>query len=254
MPGRIIGVSIDANGGQALRMALQTREQHIRREKANSNICTSQVLLANMAGLYAVYHGEAGIRRIAGYVHRPANLFYRRRAHPGITVINQKLVRHRAGGHRPAHRRRAGQRQDASYTLRRVDNNTIGVAFHERPPAAPTSAARWPAVYRQPADIDCAGRQRGRRHPGRLARASRYLTHPVFQHPPQRNGNAALPQAPAKPDLALDHSMIRWAAAHEAQRHQRDDPGHLAGVRRPAPVRPAPNSAGYLAMIDSLSG
>lgn len=253
MPGRIIGVSIDANGGQALRMALQTREQHIRREKANSNICTSQVLLANMAGLYAVYHGEAGIRRIAGYVHRLANLFAAAVRTQGGTVINQSWFDTVLVATGPRTDAVLASAEAAGYTLRRVDNNTIGVAFHEAASRADVAALAQ-LFTGQPADIDALDASVADTLPASLARTSRYLTHPVFNTHHSETEMLRYLKRLQNRDLALDHSMISLGSCTM----KLNATSEMIPVTWPEfaglhPFAPREHAAGYLAMIDSLS-
>lgn len=198
MPGRIIGVSKDARGKPAYRMALQTREQHIRREKANSNICTSQVLLANMAGMYAVWHGPHGLRTIAGRIHRLAALLAQALEVNGaffdtiqVKVGADDTVRIHAAA------------VAAGYNLRLVDATTIAISVDET--TTREDIARLLAIFGKPSAFDattpCA-------IPPALQRTSAFLTHPVFNSHHTEHSLLRYLKRLQNRDLALDHSMI----------------------------------------------
>jgi glycine dehydrogenase len=203
LPGRLVGVSRDADGAPAYRLALQTREQHIRREKATSNICTAQVLLAVMAAMYAVYHGPGGLRRIAERTAgRAADLAAGLRA-GGVEVVHEAFfdtVLARVPG-------RAGGVVDAARTLgvllRRVDDDHVGIACDET-----TTGAHLDAVLTAFGIDQAAGEPAGTAIPASLVRTSPYLTNPVFTTHHSETAMLRYLRRLSDQDYALDRGMI----------------------------------------------
>ena len=210
MPGRIIGVARDERGQTALRMTLQTREQHIRREKANSNICTAQVLLANMAAFYAVYHGPEGLQTIARRVHRLAALFGLALREAGISVMTRQCF----DTVRVAPGERAGaifhKLAAAGYNLRQVDAHTLSATFDETSTGLDVRrlielitdrTVSLPALEQRLAGA-------GEPLPQELCRTDALLQHPVFHAHRTEHGLLRYLKTLQNRDLALDHSMI----------------------------------------------
>ena len=206
MPGRLVGVSRDTEGRMALRLALTTREQHIRREKATSNICTAQVLLAVIAGAYAVYHGPDGLRTIAERAHRLASLLAAGlSADPGVTVINDTWFDTLAVSVPGRADEVIAAAADRRVNLRRVDADTVGVSVDEV-----TSAAHIDLVLES---LGVAARVADLKDadagiPAGLVRTSPYLTHPVFAEHHSETAMLRYLRKLQQRDIALDRSMI----------------------------------------------
>ncbi|MGM3224144.1 aminomethyl-transferring glycine dehydrogenase [Dickeya zeae] len=211
MPGRIIGVSRDAAGNTALRMAMQTREQHIRREKANSNICTSQVLLANIAGMYAVYHGPQGLKRIAGRIHRLTDILAAGLTARGLTLRHQHwfdtLTVEVAD--KAAVLERA---VSAGINLRADLDGAVGIALDEttgRDDVLALFAVLLGDAHGLDIDtLDAAVSGQSASIPPALLRSDDILTHPVFnQYHSETEMMRYLHRLESK-DLALNQAMI----------------------------------------------
>ncbi|NDC54977.1 MAG: glycine dehydrogenase (aminomethyl-transferring), partial [Planctomycetia bacterium] len=210
MPGRLIGVTIDSQGKPALRLTLQTREQHIRREKATSNICTAQVLPAVVASMYAVYHGPAGLMRIAERVAAFTAILA-----DGLRTLGVRLEHARAfdtlaidAGDRAADL--AARAREQGMNLRLIDAHTLGVSLDETTTRA--DIVRLWEVFSSPgrAVPDFLPYENGREPliPAALRRTSEFLTHPVFNTHHSETAMLRYIRALADRDLALDRSMI----------------------------------------------
>ncbi|MGW4062480.1 aminomethyl-transferring glycine dehydrogenase [Amycolatopsis sp. NPDC004747] len=207
LPGRLVGVSKDADGTPAYRLALQTREQHIRREKATSNICTAQVLLAVMASMYAVYHGPDGLRRIALRAHRMATVLAAGLCEGGVDVVHGEFfdtITAAVPGRADAV---VAAARDLGVNLRRVDADHVGIACDETTTRERLSLV-WKAFGVSVSDVDGLDADTADALPAPLRRTSAYLTHPVFHAHRSETALLRYLRQLADSDVALDRSMI----------------------------------------------
>jgi glycine dehydrogenase len=256
MPGRIIGVSKDARGNTAYRMTLQTREQHIRREKANSNICTSQVLLANMAGMYAVYHGPQGLKTIASRIHRLTAILAEGLKRAGVTLLTQQFfdtVHFDLGGRAETVYR---ETINAGYNLRRVSAGVLGISFDETTTRNDV-ATLFKVIAQVTLDMEAIDAQVAAANAGlpeSLLRSDAILTHPVFNTHHTEHEMLRYLKSLQNKDLALDHSMISLGSCTM----KLNATSEMIPVTWPEfggihPFAPREQTTGYLEMIASLT-
>ena len=209
LPGRLVGVSVDNAGRPAYRLALQTREQHIRREKATSNICTAQVLLAVMAGMYAVHHGPDGLRAIARQVHTHAAALADALTDRGFEVVHEAFfdtLRVRV----PSAAQVVESALERGYNLLAADERTVGISVDETTTAADLEqvVAAFGEADRAAAKAAPVVDESADRVPDALARGVDYLTHPVFNTHRSETALLRYMRRLSDRDLALDRTMI----------------------------------------------
>lgn len=255
LPGRLVGVSFDADGQMAYRLSLQTREQHIRREKATSNICTAQVLLAVMASMYAVYHGPEGLRFIADRVARTTSALGDAARGAGLDVVHTAYfdtLTLRAAGRAQA---LVDAARDRGYLLHLVDADTLQVSVDETttPDDVTALAAVFGAVDQTVPATETAVRDATTALPDGLVRSSEYLTHPVFSAHRSETRMMRYLKHLADKDYALDRGMIPLGSCTMKLNAATE----MAAVTWPEfanvhPFAPAEDVAGYLDMIGDL--
>ena len=253
-PGRIIGVSKDSQGNTALRMALQTREQHIRREKANSNICTSQVLLANLAGMYAVYHGPNGVKRIATRIHAFATAFadvIKGANDSNLNVVHEQFfdsVVVDCGSEKMA-TQIFENADNIGYNLWRLGDTKLSVAFSETSDAQDFNVLTQLFVSKAH-DLPTEARVS---LDGAHLRSDDILTHPVFNSHHTEHEMLRYLKSLEDKDLAMNRSMISLGSCTM----KLNATSEMLPITWPEfanvhPFAPRGQVTGYIAMIDSL--
>ena len=250
MPGRLIGVSVDTEGKPAYRLTLQTREQHIRREKATSNICTAQVLLAVMASMYAVYHGPEGLARIARRTHRLTAILAGALGKAGVAVGSDYFdTLHVTGIDAKAIHAKA---EAASVNLRAIDASSVGISLDETTTRA--DIATLAGVFGANADdIDALDAATADALPGALLRDIDFLQHPVFNTHHSEHELLRYLRGLADKDLALDRTMIPLGSCTM----KLNATAEMIPVTWPEfanihPLAPANQAQGYKQLIDEL--
>jgi glycine dehydrogenase len=250
MPGRLVGVSIDSHGNRAYRLALQTREQHIRREKATSNVCTAQALLAVMASMYAVFHGPKGLKAIAQRIHRKTVRLAEGLEDAGFKVDPRSFFDTITVDVGPLQSAVMKSARDEGLNLRKVGEKRVGITLDEttRPE---TIEAVWRAFGITKADDDFTPKYRV---PENMHRRTEYLTHPIFHMNRAETEMMRYMRRLADRDLALDRAMIplgsctmKLNAAAEMMPISWPEFAHMH------PFAPVDQAAGYTEMVTDLS-
>ncbi|MGZ4532977.1 MAG: aminomethyl-transferring glycine dehydrogenase [Mycobacteriaceae bacterium] len=251
LPGRLVGVSVDADGAPAYRLALQTREQHIRREKATSNICTAQVLLAVVAAMYASYHGADGLRTIAARVHRCACVLAEGLQSGGVQVVHQAFfdtVLARVPGRASTV---VAAARTAGISLRLVDADHVGIACDEA--TTPEHITGVWSAFGVSAEVDAVDACTADALPAELRRTSEFLTHPAFTSYHSETAMLRYLRALSDKDVALDRSMIPLGSCTMKLNATAEmEPITWPEFTRLHPFAPQEDAAGLLQIVDQL--
>ena len=254
MPGRLVGVSVDRHGKSALRLAMQTREQHIRREKATSNICTAQVLLANIASMYAVYHGPAGLIQIARRTHQLTDILARGLTQLGVRVEQQHFfdTLTLATGNATQHLHE--QARAAGINLRKVDAERVGISLDETTRQADVEAL-FALFHNESTQVtfQTLADEATDQLPEALLRQSAILQHPVFNRYHSETELMRYLRRLADKDLALDRTMIPLGSCTmKLNAASEMIPVTWAEFGQLHPFAPAAQSQGYQLLTDEL--